>query len=105
MKPEVPLCGYGEEGSGTVHVLMMDRVLLPFLQASSAIEGGQKSQLALLSQVTYECIFKISVQFSGCNCFCQMWTKVNKSITNKYITFRNCSCFPNKKKWSLKFSL
>lgn len=57
MKPEVPLCGYGEEGSSAIPALMMDGVLLPFLQASSAIETGQKSQLALLSQVTYECIF------------------------------------------------
>lgn len=40
-----------------IPVLMMDGALLPFLQASSAIERGQKSQLALLSQVTYECIF------------------------------------------------
>lgn len=36
---------------------------------------------------------------------CQMWTKVNKPITNKYTAFRNYSCFPNKKKRSLVYKI
>lgn len=84
METDVPLRGYGEEGTCAVTALMMDGALPPSLQVSSAAERGQKSQIALLAQVTHEFILKFL--FSSAAATVSVRGEANRPITNKHTT-------------------